>query len=93
MTLHIVPFDVIKVRRGLESRMIPVKRLEPLVDRGITTSDISYVALEVLYVDWVESDDRDKEANIDFGQLRAKVEWTASGGQMLFGFVQVLEKS
>lgn len=62
-----MPLDVIKVGRLLELWVLPVQLPHPLVQRRVATANIPNIALEVLHVHRIESDDGDKQADIDLG--------------------------
>ncbi|KAJ3472434.1 hypothetical protein NLG97_g10991 [Lecanicillium saksenae] len=55
----VVPLDVLKLRRVLEGGNGPVQVAHPLVDGGVAGANVPDVALEVLDVDGVETDERD----------------------------------
>lgn len=54
----VVPLDVIKLRGVVERRLIPVQVTHPLVQKRVSGADIPNVALEVLDVDGVETNER-----------------------------------
>ncbi len=55
MAARVVPFDVFKLSRILECGMVPVQVAHPLVNRRVARAHITDVALEVLDIDWIES--------------------------------------
>ena len=75
--------DVLKVRRLRESRVVVVEILHPFVEVGIVVSNGSDIALEVLMVNWVESNDSGKKSNVRLGQFPAN--------QVLFALEHLLE--
>lgn len=77
MTLCVVEFHVIKITGVLESRMIPVEIPQPFVDGRISTSDISNVALEVLNVNGVKTDDGGVKTDIGLCQSISKEIWSS----------------
>jgi hypothetical protein len=59
-------FDVIKVGRVLERRIVPVEVLHPLVNVGISIPNGAVVALEMAMVDGVETNDCGVQTNVGF---------------------------
>jgi hypothetical protein len=59
--------DVLKFRRVLERRYVPVQMPHPLVEVWIASADVANVALEVLYVDRIEAHDGGVETDVSFG--------------------------
>lgn len=55
MASCVVPLDVLKLGRFPKRGLVPVQVPEPAVDVGISRTDLANVALEVLNVDWVET--------------------------------------
>jgi hypothetical protein len=53
-----VPLDVLKLRRLLEGRLVPVQVAHPAMQIWVAGADVAQVALEVLHVDGVKSDQR-----------------------------------
>lgn len=68
VTFGVMLFDMLKLRRILESWYIPVQISYPLVDIWIPASDIAKIRLEVLNIYRIESDYRGEKAYIDFSQ-------------------------
>lgn len=62
--LTYVFFDVLKIRRLLESLYIPVKILQPLVNDGVICANGPQVAFEMLDVDGVKPYNRCVRTNI-----------------------------
>lgn len=67
MTRRVVLLDVLKLRRVVESRHVPVQLPNPFVQRWIARSDLAEVALEVLVVYCIEANDGGVETDIGFG--------------------------
>lgn len=59
---------MVKIGSILESGMVPVETLEPLVQVGVIVSDKTKVAFEVDVIDGVISDDGGVQPDISFGQ-------------------------
>lgn len=72
MALGVVLLDVLKLCRLFECRMVPVEVSQPLVQVRIPASNITNVALEVLHVNRVKTDDRREEPDIRFGDCRRR---------------------
>lgn len=91
---HVMLLDMLKFRRVLECRHIPVQISEPAVDGRISATDVANVALEVLDVDCVEADDGHEEADVCFGKLGTEVEGSGccGGREVGFGLVEVCEQ-
>lgn len=64
VTLGVMVLDVQEVCRVLEGCIIPVQIPHPLVDCRISGTNIADVALEVLDVDRIETDNGDKSVRI-----------------------------
>lgn len=88
MALSVVLLDMLKVRRFLERRNIPIKVLLPLIDSRVTRADIANIALEVLDVDRIEPDYRHEETNIGFGETVAQEVWTGGLHEELFDAIE-----
>jgi len=58
MTLGIMVFDMLKLRRLPESWYVPIQLPNPFMKRWIAWPDIPQIGLEVLDVDDVEADYR-----------------------------------
>lgn len=78
MTLGIMPLDMRKIRRIPKRRYIPVEMPHPSMQRGIPTADITDVALEVLDIHDVETNNSRVQADVGFGQAVAEVVRTAA---------------
>lgn len=63
---RVVPLDVLKLRRLLERRLVPVQVAHPPVQRRVPGADVADVALEVLHVDGVEADEGDEAAEHEY---------------------------
>lgn len=92
MALGIVKFNVFKLRGIMEGRHVPVELTEPLVDGREAGADIGQVALEVLHVDGIESDDGRVETHVGFGDGLAKVVWAWRAGEVLLYLLERLEQ-
>jgi len=55
MTLRIVTFNVCELRGAPKSIIVPVKVPQPFMHMRVSTSDISYVGLEVLHINSIKS--------------------------------------
>ena len=88
VTLCIVILDMLKLSRLPKRRYIPVQLPQPLMECGITRSNITNVALEMLYIDWVESNDRSVEANVCFGNVSTEIVRRSMLGKVSFGAVE-----
>lgn len=64
MASCVVPLDVLKLCGLLEGRVVPVQVAHPAVQRRVTGSNVADVALKVLHVDGIETDD----CNETFGE-------------------------
>lgn len=73
MTLRVVFLDMLELGRLPEGRNIPVQMPQPFVQRRVARADIADVALEMLHVDGVETDDGGVQADISFGDMFAEV--------------------
>jgi hypothetical protein len=62
-------FDMIKVGSILESRIIPIQVLHPLMDEWISVSDGAEIALEMAMIYRVEPDHRREQTYVRFRQL------------------------
>ena len=58
MTSGVVPFDVLKLCCASKRVIIPVQISQPRMDAGISRPDITNVALEMLNIHWIKSDNR-----------------------------------
>lgn len=74
MTLCVMFLNMLKHRRLVECRHIPIQIPHPLMDRRIPTPNIPDIALEVLHVDRIEADDRRVEPYIGLRDFVAEVE-------------------
>lgn len=61
--------DVVEVCGLAESWVVPVQVLQPQVDVWVAFSDGGEVTLEVLDVNWVESDDGSVQSDVGLGDL------------------------
>lgn len=59
----------------------------------ITTADIADVALEMLNIDGIESNDGGEQTHVGFRQLITKVVWSAIFGKLGFRPIERLEQS
>ena len=83
---------MLKLRCVLERWHVPVQLPEPLMQRRITRSDITDIALEMLHVDGVEANDGSVEANVCFGDVGTKVVGSSVFSKVSFGTVERDEK-
>lgn len=91
VTLEVVSLDTVEISGVLESGVVPVEVLHPLVDLGVAVSNGSVVALEVGKVDGIESDDGGEQPDVGFGQL-VGVQVGSAVFQHLFDAIEALEK-
>lgn len=68
MTPCIMPLDVIKLRRILECRVVPVQIPHPLVQARVAAANVANVALEVLHVHRVEARQRHVQPDVRLGE-------------------------
>ena len=92
MTLCVVIFNMLKLRRVLECRNVPVQLPQPLMQRRITRPDITNAALEMLYVNRVEANNSSVEANVCFGDIGTKIVRSSVFSKVSFGAVEGSEK-
>lgn len=92
MAPRIMPLDVVKLRRLLERRMVPVQVAHPLVQTRVAAADVANVALEVLHIHRVEARQRHVQADVRLGDVLAQ-EVGAVGlrGEVLLSAVEGLE--
>lgn len=67
MTLRIMFLYMLKLRRILESRYIPIQMPQPLMQIRVPRANVADISSEVLDVNGVETDDCGVEADICFG--------------------------
>lgn len=67
--------DVLKVCRDLEFRVIPIQVAHPLIQVRIVTPDGPQIALEMLDITAIKSNDGRIKTNISFGQVVSEQEW------------------
>lgn len=92
MTPRIMPLDVIKLRRLLKRRVVPVQVAHPLVQARVAAANVANVALEVLHVHRVEARQRHVQPNIRLGEgLAEEVRAVGLRGEVLFCAVEGLE--
>lgn len=92
VTLCVMLFDMLKLRRVFERRYVPVQLPEPLMQRRITRSDITNVALEMLHIDGVEANDGSVKANVCFGDVGTEIVRSSMFGKVSFRTVEGGEK-
>ena len=96
MALGIVLLDMLKLRRVMESRLLPVQSPHPPMQRRVARANIAQVALEMLHVHSIEADDCCVQSNIGFSDVCAEIEGTLAvgvvGSQMLFRAVKGTEE-
>ena len=73
MALRIMLLDMLKLCRLSKRRHIPIQIPQPLMQSWVSAPDIADIALEVLNVDRVESDDRGIQANISLSDILTEV--------------------
>ena len=74
--------NMFELRRLPKGRDTPVQRPQPFMNRRISRSYISNVALKMLDVDGVEADDCCVEPNISFGDVCAEIVGGGVFGEM-----------
>ena len=92
VAFRIMLFDMLKLRRVLERRYVPVQFSQPLMQSRITRSDITDVALEMLHIDGVEANDGCVEANVCFGDVGTEIVGSSVFGKVSFGAVERAEE-
>lgn len=92
VAFRIMLFDMLKLRRVLECRYVPVQIPQPFMQSRITRSDITDVALEMLHIDGVEANDGGVEANVCFGDIGTEIVGSSVFGKVSFGAVEGGEK-
>lgn len=92
MTLCVVIFDMLKLRRVFERRYVPVQLPQPLMQRRVARSDITDVALEMLHIDGVEANDGGIEANIGFRDIGTEIVRSSVFSKVSFRAVERGEK-
>ena len=88
MTLYVVIFDMLELRRVFERRYVPVQLPQPLMQRRVARSYITDVALEMLHIDRVEANDGSIEANIGFRDIGTEIVGSSVFSKMSFGAVE-----
>ena len=88
VALCIMILDMLKLSRLLERRYVPVQLPQPLMQRRITRSNITDVALKMLHIDWIEANDGGIEANICFSEVSTEIVWSSVLGKVSFGAVK-----
>ena len=73
VALRVMFLDVLELRRAPEGLFVPVQLPQPLVQRGVPGSNVPDVALEMLHVDGVESDDSGVQSHVGFRKLGAEI--------------------
>lgn len=91
MALGVVVLDVFKVGSVFERIVIPIQVSEPFVDVGVAISDHSNVALEVLYIDWVKTNNGWVETDVNLSQGSTEDVWATRFLQQCFNLVKALE--
>jgi len=69
---HVVMFNMHEVGSLLESGNLVIQMFHPCIELGIIMSDCPDIALEMLYVDWIEADYGDIQTNICFCEVISK---------------------
>lgn len=88
----IMPLDVIKLRRLLKRRMVPVQVTQPLVQARVAAANVANVALEVLHVHRVEARQRHVQPDVRLGEgLAEEVRAVGLRGEVLLCAVEGLE--
>jgi hypothetical protein len=83
-----------ELRRVLECGNVPVQVSEPAKHGRLAAADVADVAIEVLHIDSIKSDDGYIKTYVCFGDVGAKVVWSSGcyGIELGFGFVKVGEE-
>lgn len=84
----IMILDMLELSRLLERRYVPVQLPQPLVQRRITRSNITDVALEMLHIDWIEANDGGIEANVCFSDVGTEIVGSSVFGKVSLGAVK-----
>lgn len=69
VALSVVELDVLELSSFVESRNIPIELSDPAVNGREARADITQIALKVLHIDRVETNDSGEQSNISFGDL------------------------
>jgi hypothetical protein len=88
MALGIMFLDMLKLRRLLESRNVPIQVPHPLMQRWIPGPNVSDVAFEMLDVYGIEANNGGVEAYVRFGDVLAEVVGCGMFGEVLFSAVE-----
>ena len=80
-------FDMLKLRRLSKRRNIPIKLPNPFMYCRVSGADVTEIALEMLDVDNVESDNGSVETNVCFCDVVAEVIGRGMGSEVGFGAV------
>ncbi len=73
MALRVVILDMRDLGRRIEGISLPIQMTNPLMDGRVPRSDIAEIALEMLHVDGIESDDGGEQSNVGFGDVLAEI--------------------
>ena len=92
MAFCVMFFDMLKLRRVLERRHVPIQVSQPLMQRRITRSDITDIALEMLHIHGVEANDGSVQANVCFGDTGTKIVGSSVFGKVSFGAIEGVEE-
>jgi hypothetical protein len=71
---------MLKQRCVPELRNFPIQILQPPMNRRIAIPNRVLIRLKQRHIDGIETDDRDIEPNIDFGNGRAEIKRPAMAG-------------
>lgn len=95
MRLGVVLLDMVEVGGFSKARNLPVQQPHPIVNVGVIMSDHLQIALEMLVVHRIKSDDGSVKSDISFGKMVTKQELVFRGrfifSKQLFNLVKVGE--
>ena len=92
MALRIVLLNMLELRRLPKSGHIPIQIPHPLMNRRISTSDISHITLEMLHVYRIEPHDGGVQADVSLGDVFSEVVGIGIFGEMFFDAVEGVEE-
>jgi hypothetical protein len=93
MALGVVKLDMVELGRILEGWEIPVERSQPLMDGREAAANVLDVALEMLHVHRIESDDGGVKSNIGLSHAVTEQEWSLAREKMLLHLLKRLEEN
>jgi hypothetical protein len=92
MALRVMALDVLELGRVMESWNVPIQVPDPLVKCWVSAPNVSQVALKVLDINGIKSDDGGVQTDICLGDVLPEVVWSRGRSEMSFNFIQRLEE-